>query len=128
MLGASVTIDQQLGWVLSLSRVVAHLPQGFATLAEFKRHRVSRRVRLGLSISFFIPILLGATVGYWLLREQSSLIKLTTLAFTTGLLLTSVVEKIIPEAHDVRDTPIANLIFTLSFSLFALSLTYLTNR
>jgi ZIP family zinc transporter len=127
MIGTSLTIDQQLGWVLSLSRVIAHLPQGFATLAEFKRHHASRRHRLLLSSSFFVPMLVGATAGYWLLSGQSDLIKLATLAFTTGLLLTSVVEKIIPEAHEIEDTPIANLIFILSFSLFALVLTYITN-
>jgi ZIP family zinc transporter len=125
MIGASVAIAQQLGWVLSLSRVIAHVPQGFATLAEFKRHHASRR-RLWLSVSFFVPMLMGASVGYWLLRDQSDLAKLIVLALTTGILITSVVEKIIPEAHEIEDTPLANWVFILSFTLFALFLTYLT--
>lgn len=125
MIGSSATIARNLSLFLALARVVAHLPQGFAAIAEFRQHKLPRRIRLRLSLSFFVPILLGASLGYWFLRGQSELWKLGVLAFTTGTLMTSVVEEIIPEAHENQDTPLSNLLFVVSFALFAWFSTYI---
>ncbi len=122
MLGASVTIDQHLGLVLAIARVISHIPLGFVTLAEFKRHQASRRFRLLILASLILPMLLGATLGYWALRGQSIIAKLAALAFTTGLLITAIVEEIIPEAHQSQDTPLSNLVFITSYAVFALFL------
>lgn len=120
MIGTSVTISQHLGLLLALARVIAHIPEGFVTVAEFRQQKVPRRFRLPLLVSLIIPIVLGATLGYWLLREQPDIFKLGVLAFTTGILTTAIVEEIIPEAHETEDTPLSNLIFVGSFALFTL--------
>lgn len=125
MIGSSATIARNLSLLLALARVVAHLPQGFAAIAEFRQHKLPRRIRLRLSLSFFLPILVGASLGYWFLRGQSELWKLGVLAFTTGTLMTSVVEEIIPEAHENQDTPLSNLLFVVSFALFSWFSTYI---
>lgn len=124
MIGTSATIARNLSFLLGLGRFIAHLPQGFATIAEFKQHRISRRTRFFIMASFIIPVWLGATMGYWLVRDRSQLVKLAVLAFTTGALTTALVEEIIPEAHQNRDTHLSTLVFISSFALFTLLLTY----
>lgn len=124
MIGTSVTITQRLGLILALARVIAHIPEGFATISEFKQQKVARRIRLPLLISFILPVLLGATLGYWVLRDRSELLKLAVLAFTTGTLTTAVVEEIIPEAHQTQDTNLSTLVFIASFAFFTLLSVY----
>ena len=66
MIGAGSTINVILG--LLLGQVPADIPEGFATIATFKAQETPRQTRVLLSLSFVIPIFLGVTVGYWLVR------------------------------------------------------------
>ncbi len=124
MIGTSVTIERNLSILIALARFLAHFPQGFSIISEFKRAKISRPIRLFLSLSFFIPMCLGAIIGYWLVRDRSLLLKLGILAFTTGTLTTAVVEEIIPEAHQQKDTNLSILTFVISFALFTGFLTH----
>lgn len=124
MIGTSVTIQQRLGLLLAIARLIAHLPEGFATVASFKQQKTPRRQRLLLSASFILPIFIGATLGYWVLRGRPDIFKLAVLAFTTGTLITAVVEEIIPEAHKNQDTSFSTLTFIMSFALFTLLSVY----
>ncbi|MHC5832807.1 MAG: ZIP family metal transporter, partial [Nostoc sp.] len=82
MIGTSLTIAPHLGVVLASGRVVAHIPEGFVTNAEFKSQNMPRTQRFWLLAAFLIPVWLGATLGYWGLRGQTDLTKLIVLAFT----------------------------------------------
>jgi ZIP family zinc transporter len=126
MIGAGSTITFNLAFLLALGQVTADIPEGFATIAMFKRQRVPRRIRQWLSAAFFIPIFLGATIGYWAVRGQSELLKLGLLAFTAGILTTVAVEEMLPEAHEnIEDTSWETLVFVSGFALFALLSVYL---
>ena len=125
MIGTSLTISPHLGILLTSARVVAHIPEGFVTNAAFKSQNIRRNLRLGLLIAFIIPVWLGTTLGYWGLRGQSDFPKLIVLAFTTGTLITAIVEEIIPEAHQTQDTNWSILTFIGSFALSILFSTYL---
>jgi zinc transporter, ZIP family len=70
-------------------------------------------------------VLLGATVGYWAVRGQPEFVKMAMLAFTAGVLITVVVEEIVPEAHEDGEARFAALVFVAGFALFALISTYL---
>lgn len=59
---------------------------------------LSPRARLGLEASRILPIFVGATIGFWTLREASEPAQFSELGFTTGLLMAVVVEEV-PEAH-----------------------------
>ncbi len=125
MIGTSLTISQHLGVMLASARVVAHIPEGFVTNAEFKSQALPRRQRFLLLAALIIPVWLGAALGYWGLRGQSDLPKLIVLAFTTGTLITAIVEEIIPEAHQTQDTNGSALAFIGSFALSILFSAYL---
>jgi zinc transporter, ZIP family len=125
MIGTSLTIAPHLGVMLASARVVAHIPEGFVTNAEFKSQKMPRTERFLLLAALIIPVWLGATLGYLGLRGQAELPKLIVLAFTTGTLIVAIVEEILPEAHRTQDTNGSTLTFIGSFALSMLFSAYL---
>ena len=125
MIGTGSTIDLGLGLLLALGQVPADIPEGFATIATFKARNVARRKRMLLSVSFTIPIFLGTTIGYWAVRGRPAIIKYGLLAFTAGVLLTIVIEEIVPEAHRGDEAKLAALALVGGFALFGLITVYL---
>lgn len=79
---------------------------------------MSRRRRLLLAASFAIPIVLGATLSYALLRGKPQAYQLGLLAFTAGILLTVAVEEIVVEAHREAVARSASLFLVGGFALF----------
>lgn len=119
MIGAGSTIGLGLGLLLALGQIPADVPQGFATMATFKRQRVPRRTRLLLLAGLAVPMLLGATLGYFAMRGQAEALKMAVLALTAGALTTLVVEEIVPEAHEGEEGRLAGLFFLGGFALFS---------
>ena len=128
MIGTGSTISPALGLLLALGQVPADIPEGFATVAKFKAQGMSRRRRLLLAASFAIPILLGATLSYFMLRGQAEIYKLGLLAFTAGILLTVAVEEIVVEAHREEDSRLAALFLVGGFALFVALGEFLESR
>lgn len=124
MIGTGSTVAVQLGLLLALAQVPADVPEGFATMATLRTQGVPRRWRLVLTTSFVIPIVLGATIGYWVLRESDVVWKMATLAFTAGILLSVVVEDMVQEAHRGVESRWAALALVCGFGLFALITVY----
>jgi ZIP family zinc transporter len=120
MIGAGSAVALSLGLLLALGQVSADIPEGFATITTFKRHGASRRKRLLLSLLFAVPVLLGATIGYGVLRDEPIIAKLALLAFTAGILITVTVEEIVPQAHKAGEARLATLVFVGGFALFTL--------
>lgn len=125
LIGTSLTISFGLALVLALGQVSADIPEGFATMANFKRQDFSRRRRLVIAASFVLPVLVGATVGYWFVRDQPEIFKLLLLSFAAGVLVTGVVEEIVPEAHTENEARIAAFALVGGFALFTLLSAYL---
>lgn len=125
MIGTSTTISFGLGLLLALGQVTADVPEGFATIASFKNAGVGRTRRLLLGLSFILPVILGAAFGYFLVRGQPELLKYALLSLTAGILLTTVVEEIIPQAHKEEDARLAALVLVGGFALFCLISVYL---
>lgn len=76
-----------------------------------------------MSLSGAVP--LGASIGYWLVRGQPDIVKLLLLGFTSGILITVVVEEMIPAAHEGGDAQSATAVFIGGFALFTLLSVYL---
>ncbi len=118
--------EQRLGLaaLLALGQVPADVPEGFTTIAEFKRGETSRRFRILASLSFALPIFLGTSIGYFGFRGRAELLKLAVLAFTAGVLTTLVVEELVPEAHAEGEAPYGAMTFVGGFALFTLLSAY----
>jgi zinc transporter, ZIP family len=124
MVGTGSTITLGLGLLLALAQVPANIPAGFATIAAFERNEVSAKRRLLLTVLLSVVVFIGATLGYWLVRGQDEIVKLVLLAFTAGILITVVVEEMIPAAHKGKDARYAAAGFVGSFALFTLLSVY----
>lgn len=78
-----------------------------------------------LSLSCALPVLLGATVGYWGVRGFPEVYKFVLLAFTVGILLTVAVEEIVGEAYEtIEDSRWDAIVLVAGFALFALIAAY----
>jgi len=124
MIGTGSTLDLGLGLLLALGQVSADLSEGFATFASLRRRWVSRRWRLLLSLSFALPVLAGALIGYFGVRDGPKLIKML-LAFTAGILVTVTVAGLVPQAHEGEEAGSSALIFNGGFALFIFLSVYL---
>jgi ZIP family zinc transporter len=112
LIGTGSAVGLGLAFVLALGQIMADIPEGFATVANFRDKGVPRTRRLLLSASFAVPVLLAAALGYWLLRGASDALKLSALVFTAGLLIVAAVEEMIGEAHEsASDTRASVLAF-----------------
>jgi zinc transporter, ZIP family len=124
MIGTGSNIALGLGLLLALGQVPADIPEGFATIATFKEQGIPRARRVLLAASLAIPILLGATLGFFGVRGGPEIVKLSLLAFTAGILVSVAIEEMIPEAHEAGDPRFAPLALVGGFALFALISVY----
>lgn len=99
LIGAGSSLSFGLALLLAVGQVTADLPEGFATVANFKDKGVPRVRRLLLAASFLVPVLTGAMLAYFVLRGLGEAVQLTALAFIAGMLLVAAAEELIGEAH-----------------------------
>ena len=125
MIGAGTTVDVGLGLLLAVGQTPADVPEGFAAIATLRQQGVARARRIWLAAAFAVPIAVGTTFGYWGVRGASPTLQYSLLAFTAGILMTVVVEKIVPEAHAEDDAALATVLLVGGFALFALLSSYL---
>ncbi len=72
-----------------------------------------------------MPILLGATVGFFALRDAPELITVSVLALTGGALAAVVTEEMVSEAHEGETSKLGPLALTDGFALFGAISVYL---
>lgn len=125
MIGTGSSIGLGLGLLLALGQTPADIPEGFAAIATFKARGVAKKVRIALAAAFALPLFVGVTIGYWAVRGQPEAVKLSLLAFTAGVLVTVVVEEIVPESHEGEESRLATGFFIAGFALFSLIAAYL---
>ena len=119
MIGTGTVVNPALGLLLATGQVPADVPEGFAAMASLRRAGLSRSRRLLLAAGFTIPILVGATLGYFALRDAPEIVTLSVLAMTGGALATVVVEEMIPEAHEGETSRLGTIFFTAGFAISA---------
>ena len=124
LIGTGSTLSLGLGLLLALGQVPADVPEGFATIATFRREGLPRRRRLLLAASLALPILGGAALSYWAVRGLPDIYKVSLLALTAGVLLTVAVEEMVAQAHQTEDTRWDSLALVGGFALFALVAVY----
>lgn len=124
MIGTGTLLNPTLGLLLAIGQVPADVPEGFAAVAALRRAKFNRRTRLLMVLSFTIPILVGATLGYFALRDAPDLVTLSVLALTGGALTSVVVEEMLTEAHEGDTSRLGPVFLTTGFAIFALIAVY----
>jgi len=125
MIGTGTVVNPGLGLLLALGQVPADVPEGFAAVATLRAAGVRRRTRILMALSFAVPILIGAVLGYFALRAAPELLTLSVLALTGGVLTSVVIEEMISEAHEGETSRLDPVFLTAGFALFAVISVYL---
>ena len=121
MLGSGAAVSPGLALVLAAGQVLADVPEGYATVANFRDKAMPRRRRILLSLSFFVYVIAAALLAYFLLRNAPEAVKMAALVVVAGLLTVAAVEDMMEEAHDAReDSRRSILAFVGGFALFTL--------
>lgn len=119
MIGTATVLNPSLGLLLAIGQVPADVPEGFAAIATLRRAGIRRRTRILMAAAFAAPILMGATLGYFALRQAPEIFTLAVLALTGGALTSVVVEEMITEAHENPTSKWEPIALTGGFALFA---------
>ncbi|MDP5182115.1 ZIP family metal transporter [Blastococcus sp. BMG 814] len=125
MIGTGTVVDPALGLLLAVGQVPADVPEGFAAVATLRNAGIGRKKRIAMAAGFTVPILLGATIGFWALRDAPEIVTLSVLALTGGALTAVVVEEMISEAHEGETSRLGPVFLTAGFALFGAISVYL---
>ncbi len=125
MIGTGTVLNPALGLLLAVGQVPADVPEGFAAVATLRSAGISRKRRILMAAAFAIPILLGATIGFFALRDAHEIVTLSVLALTGGALAAVVVEEMIGEAHAGETSQLGPIFLTAGFALFGAISVYL---
>lgn len=121
MIGTGSAVSFDLALVLAAGQVLADIPEGYASVANFKANGVPRARRVALSASFILFCAATALLTFFLLRGAGEPVKMAALMFGAGLLILAAVEDMLEEAHESReDTRLSVLFFLAGFVLFTL--------
>lgn len=121
MLGSGAAVSFNLAIALAAGQVLADVPEGYASVANFRKNGIARRNRILLSASFILFSCGAAILSYLLVRDAGQGPKMALLAFVAGLLTVAAVEDMLEEAHDARrDNRSSVIAFIAGFVLFTL--------
>jgi ZIP family zinc transporter len=100
LIGTGSAVSSQMVLVLALGQVLADIPEGFATIANFRDKGVGRAKRLLISASFILPVVGAAVLAYFTLQGRSEVLKMAGLVFVAGLYMLAAMEDMLREAHE----------------------------
>ncbi|MEQ9213437.1 MAG: peptidoglycan-binding protein [Marinovum algicola] len=121
MLGSGAAVSSSMAIVLAAGQVLADVPEGYASIANFRNKGLPRDRRILLSASFILFCVGAALLSYLLLRGADEGPKMAALCFVAGLLTVAAVEDMLEEAHEANsDNRRSVLAFVGGFVLFTL--------
>ena len=120
VIGIGATLTVMTGLILALGMAISTLPLAFVTTSTAKRQGVSPEKRRLLSIAYFLCVLVGAMVGFLLLRNVSLDLRLALIALASGFLITTVTQSMIPEANKDGEPSFAGVLYLAGMLIYAL--------
>lgn len=123
--GAGTGIAAGLGLLLALSQLVANIPGGFASAANFRNSGVDRGRRVLIALLVPLPVFGAASLGFWLLQDAASSVQHAALAVMVGVLLLMTVEDVLPQGDEPEPARwISTSSFAGGFAVFAFLSSY----
>lgn len=120
VIGIGATLTVMTGLLLALGMAISTLPLAFVTTSTAKRQGVSKENRRLLSIAYFLCVLLGAMVGFLLLRNVSLDLRFALIALASGFLITTVTQSMIPEANKEGEPSFAGILYLAGVLIYAI--------
>lgn len=120
VIGIGATLTLMTGLLLALGMAISTLPLAFVTTSTAKRQGISPRNRKRLSIAYFLCVLGGAMLGFFLLRDAPLGLRFALIALASGFLITTVTQSMIPEANKEGEPSFAGILYLAGLSLYAI--------
>ena len=120
VIGVGATLSLATGLLLAGGMAISTLPLAFVTTSSAKRQGMAREKRRVLGILYFLCVLVGAILGYLVLRNQPDSVRVILIALGSGFLITTVTQGLIPEANREGEPGFAGVLFVGGLSLYAL--------
>lgn len=124
MVGAGSAVAGPLGLLLASSQTAANVPGGFAAASALRTATPggSAGRRLRLAAFLFVPALLSAALGFFVLQALGEQVRLFVLSAVAGLLMLATVEDMIPQG-DVREPArwLSSICFAGGFAAMGMS-------
>ncbi len=114
LIGVSFAIGERQGLLVTIAMTLEVLFLGVATAAAMDGPKGRARV-LATTATFAALLLIGASVGAYVLAGASPLVMDTVLSFGVAALLYLVTEELLTEAHEVDETPLLTSMFFVGF-------------
>lgn len=121
VIGIGATLTLGTGLLLAMGLAISTLPLAFVTIATAKRQGMSPEGRRRLSLLFIVCIMGGAMLGFGPFRNQSLEVRLILIALSSGFLITTVTQALIPEANREGEPGFAGILYVGGISVYALS-------
>lgn len=120
VIGIGATLTLMTGLLLALGMAISTLPLAFVTTSTAKRQGISPRNRQRLSVAYFVCVLGGAMLGFFLLRDAPLGLRFALIALASGFLITTVTQSMIPEANKEGEPSFAGILYLAGLSLYAI--------
>lgn len=104
-----------------MAQLVANIPGGFASTANFREKGMGKRQRLIIMALVPLLVLVSAGLGFGLLKDADMGVQHAVLAVMVGVLLLTTVKETLPQGDAPRPPRwISTTAFAGGFTLFAL--------
>lgn len=120
VIGVGSTLTITTGLLMALGLSISTVPLAFVTIATAKRQGMPKKRRSRLAALFFLCIMGGAMIGFWLLSNLSLEVRLVLISLASGFLITLVTQSMIPEANREGEPGLAGVLYMGGISVYAL--------
>jgi ZIP family zinc transporter len=117
LLGVSFGIGEKQGIMITIALTIELLLLGLSVASSMVRDRVIRSRVVAITAMLGFCLVLGSTIGSFLLEGLSGAALVSVLAFATSAFLYLVTEELLVEAHKGPDTTFATTMFFVGFLL-----------
>jgi ZIP family zinc transporter len=117
LLGVSFGIGEKQGIMITIALTIELLLLGLSVASSMVRDRLIRGRVIAITTMLAFCVVLGATIGGFLLEGLAGAALVSVLAFATSAFLYLVTEELLVEAHKGPDTTLATAMFFVGFLL-----------
>ncbi len=119
VIGIGATLTLATGLLLAVGMALSTMPLAFVTISTAKRQGMPREQRRLLSAALLLCVLVGAVVGYLVVRNLSDAVSLTLISFAGGFLITTVTQALVPEALHGKKADLTGLLYVAGLTIYA---------
>jgi ZIP family zinc transporter len=121
VIGIGSTLTLSTGLLLAFGLAISTLPLALVTISTAKRQGMAPEKRRLLAYLLVACLIGGALIGFGPFRNASLDLRLVLVALSSGFLLTTVTQSLVPEANRDGEPSFAGILYVAGISLYSVS-------